>query len=111
VPTWSGVVVSPRAGLLLEEDAGALLGRQLADLQLDRLLPFRHALRILLISAIKRPLRPQPDPLWQPADLDLRELHPEFPPYQVTMIFRVHGLACLELMIGPVAAGIATGLS
>src|ERR1700739_2678782 len=82
-PTGPGVVVGPYAGLICEEDAGALRGRQLADPRVSGFLPFRHAFRILLISAIQRPLRRKPHLVQQPADLDLRELDLEFPPDQL----------------------------
>ena len=70
-PRRPGVVIGPYAGLICEEDARALLGCQLADLRVNGLLPFRHAFRILLISAVQRPLRRQAHLLEQPADLDL----------------------------------------
>ena len=82
-PRGPGVVVGPYAGLICEEDAGALLGCQFADLRVSGFLPFLHTFRILLISAVQRPLRRQPYLVQQPADLDIRELHPEFPPDQL----------------------------
>lgn len=56
-PRGPGVVIGPYAGLICEEDARVLLGRQLADLRVNGFLPFLHAFRILLISAVQRPLR------------------------------------------------------
>src|ERR1700751_799673 len=76
-PRGPGVVVGPYAGLICEEDAGALLGCQLADLRVSGFLPFLHTRRVLLISAVQRPLRRQPHLVQQPAHLDFRELDPE----------------------------------
>src|SRR5512142_1029401 len=56
-PRGPAVVVRPHAGLVLEEDARALLGSEPADLRVDGFLPFGHASRVLLISAVKRTLR------------------------------------------------------
>src|SRR5439155_1146060 len=58
-------------GSLLLHELAHLLGRQLADPRVNGFLPFRHAFRILLISAVQRPLRRQAHLLEQPADLDL----------------------------------------
>ena len=82
-PRGPGVVVGPYAGLICEEDTGTLLGCQFADPRVSGFLPFLHTLRILLISAVQRPLRRQPYLVQQPADLDLRELDTEFPPDQL----------------------------
>src|SRR5512142_3028994 len=44
-PGRPGMVIGPQPGLILEEDASALLRGELADLRVDDLFPLFHALR------------------------------------------------------------------
>jgi hypothetical protein len=64
-PRGPSVVVGPHAGLVLEENAGALFGGKPPDLRISCFLPFLDQFRILLIGAV--------------------QLHPISRPYQVAV--------------------------
>ena len=73
------MVVRANTGLIGEVDGRALIFGGGPDRRVLLALPALDGLRILLISAVQRPLRREPELAQKPANAHHRQRHPEFP--------------------------------